>query len=139
MPDVVGNMDTNEFADLLAEALSVALEPYLRQLKEVSDTVKEVQDVVLASEKEADEKEVAFEALQARLSKTEEALREAHKQLKETENSVKELQGDMPKAAQAYVASQAKDNLKDEETIKAMGPKSDPMSDFITNFVSKTA
>jgi hypothetical protein len=51
---------------------------------------------------------------------------------------IKELEGGKPKALRGqYIASQADDNVVEDERAKEFGPSSDPVGSFVSDFVIK--
>jgi hypothetical protein len=117
----VGSLTMGEFAELVAGAMSTALQPYVEAIKEAQgeiETMKEtVQKIVGTRTKETS-------ALQARLEKAEKRL--------------KELEGDMPSAMrEGYKASEDEDTVVPEGSpILKQAPAADPIGDFFTNFLN---
>lgn len=125
LPDVVGNMSVEEFADVLADALATALEPYLEAQKEMRKELSGLSVQVTTRTKEANEARVANEKLEKQIASLGEKLAAA-------QEKIKELDGAVPNAARGYVPSQADDNTLSEEKAKEFGaPTEDVLSPFM--------
>jgi len=139
IPTFLGDIPTDHFATLMAEALSTALEPYFMQLKEIGERVKEIQSSG-ASTKEAQtsalaETTKAVEAQADELGKLRKAAETQAKILAATQKRLKELEEGVSPAAKGYIASQDDETVvKEGAPILTQVPRSDPLADF-TNFV----
>lgn len=147
LPDVIGNMTPDEFSEILTTALAEALAPYLRKLKEVSNTVdsvvavtervqERIEDIGTVSTKEKQVYEQKIEEMEITLEKLGKALTISAKQNGELESRLKELEADVPNSIKQFIASQDDSTtVKEGDPILASQPQIDPVADFATNFV----
>lgn len=142
----MGDLPTGQFAELMADALAGALEPYFQQLGEIASTVKELREAsATVKEAQAAEQKQAAAAVAAvqttvkdqadEISKLRKASIEQAKALVETRKRLKELEGSETAAAKGFIASQAEETVvKEGSPLLTQMPKSDPLADF-TSFV----
>jgi len=135
----LGDIPTDTFASLMAEALSTALEPYFMQLKEIGQAIKEVQTLsVTNKETQATALAQTTKAVETQgeeLVKLRKAAETQAAALAKTQKRVKELEEGVTPAAKGYIASQDTETVvKEGAPILTQVPKSDPLADF-TNFV----
>lgn len=103
----VGDLTPDEFGSLMATALSKTVDPIMQSIKELQGEQEATKE---ARTKEVDVLSRKIVALEKRL---------------------KELEGGTPKAAKGYVASEADDNLVDENhRLKNAAPTADPQAGF---------
>lgn len=103
---VIGDMTPDEFAGVLADALSKAIEPYTKELSAVKAQARAKDDTIASLKEAADNTAKSIEALKAQLS---------------------ELEGSQPRAAnRGYRASQADETVvKETSTVKGKSPTID--------------
>jgi hypothetical protein len=107
---VIGDMTREQFAGVMAEALSAAIEPYAKELQAVKQAMTTKDDTIASMR---------------------EALEAQSKQVKALSAELSELTGSQPRAAnKGYRASQAEDTVvKPASTVKGAKPTVDP--DFV--------
>lgn len=107
---VIGDLTREEFAGVLAEALSAAIEPYTKELQAVKMSMSQKDDTIASLR---------------------EALESQSKQVKKVSEELSELVGSQPRAAnKGYRASQAEETVvKEKSKVKGAKPTVDP--DFV--------
>lgn len=135
----LGDLPTGQFAELMADALAGALEPYFAQLNEIGTTIKELQEMTVTTKegqaaKQA-ETQKAIQTTADEVARLKEAAAKQARALVETQKQIKELTGEMTSAAKGYIASQAEDTVvKEGSPLLQQVPTADPLADF-TKFV----
>ena len=106
LDNTIGDMTPDEFAGVLADALSKAIEPYTKELGALKSQAKAKDDTIAALKEAADNTAKSIEALKAQLT---------------------ELEGSQPRAAnRGYRASQADETVvKETSTVKGKSPQVD--------------
>lgn len=121
----------DEVVDIMVDAISEALEPYIDEVHQLGEELKEISSVVARREKESEGREEKIEELERKL-------KEAEANLDKATQRIKELEGSVPRGAKGYVASQSPDTVTTDPERLKQAPTSDPkaagMATF-TNFV----
>lgn len=139
IPTFLGDIPTDHFASLMAEALSTALEPYFMQLKEIGESVKEMKEASEATKEshtmQAKETAKTVKEQGDELEKLRKAAITQATALAKTQKRLKELEEGAPPAAKGYIASQDEETVvKEGDDILKNVPQADPLADF-TKFV----
>lgn len=114
------SMPYSKLTDVLAEAVTIAIQPYSTEIESLKKALKALQD---ASEtgKQTAEKEVSERVA------LKEKVEQQEKVILTLQRKVKQLMGETPKAAKGYVASEADGNIITQEEAKERAPAVDPL------------